>query len=300
MSAAEPASVAGEATSIPGPTLARVTAVLVNYNSGPWLARSVRALKGRGARFPNVIVLDNASDDDSVDGLQDMPGLDLIRMTENLGFGPGVNRAFKGVSTEYMLIINPDCLLVSEALLTLVAELDAHPEAGLASGRIFDMSGNEQRGSRRQLPGPRRVLNEVFRFRLGTGVDLIHLPAPLEAGPVEAVSGACMLLRTEAFEQLGGFDAGFPMHFEDLDLMARLQQAGWRVRLVPTVAISHAGGISSRRRPVKVMLAKHRGLWRYLNKHCRDRWPAWVRPIWWLGIWLHAALMLPIAVWRRR
>jgi len=300
MNVADPAKAANEAITLPGQALARVTAVLVNYNSGPWLARSVRALKGRGARFPEVIVLDNASDDSSVDDLQTMPGLKVIRLQENLGFGPGVNRAFQDVDTDYMLIINPDCLLVAEALVTLVSELDAHPEAGLTSGRIFDMGGNEQRGSRRQLPGPRRVLNEVFRFRPGVGVDLTDLPAPLEAGPVEAVSGACMLVRTEAFEQLGGFDPGFPMHFEDLDLMARLQQADWSVRLVPTVAISHAGGVSSRRRPVKVMLAKHHGLWRYLNKHCRDRWPAWVRPFWWLGIWLHAALMLPVSMWRRR
>jgi len=297
MTAADPATAT---TPLPGASLARVTAILVNYNSGPWLARSVRALKGRGARFPKVIVLDNASDDGSVDDLQAMPGLEVLRLSENLGFGRGVNRAFERVETDYMLIINPDCLLVAEALTTLVSDLDAHPEAGMASGRIFDMSGNEQRGSRRQLPGPRRVLNEVFRFRPGLGVDLIHLPAPLEPGPVEAVSGACMLVRTKAFEQLGGFDPGFPMHFEDLDLMARLQQAGWTVRLVPTVAISHAGGVSSRRRPVQVMLAKHRGLWRYLNKHCRDRWPVWLRPVWWLGIWLHAGLMLPVTMWRRR
>ena len=300
MSAVEPEVAAVDAMPGPGPALARVTAVLINYNSGPWLARSVRALKGRGARFPNVIVLDNASDDGSVDDLQAMPGLEVIRLDQNLGFGPGVNRAFEKVSTEYMLVINPDCLLVPEGLTTLVTELDAHPEAALVSGRIFDMSGNEQRGSRRQLPRPRRVLNEVFRFRLGVGVDLTHLPAPLEPGPVEAVSGACMLLRVEVFRQLGGFDTGFPMHFEDLDLMARLQQAGWSVRLVPSVAVSHAGGVSSRRRPVKVMLSKHRGLWRYLNKHCRDRWPPWVRPLWGLGIWLHAGLMLPVALWQRR
>jgi N-acetylglucosaminyl-diphospho-decaprenol L-rhamnosyltransferase len=279
--------------------LARVTALIVNYNSGPWLARCVRALKGRGARFPEVLVLDNASDDGSVEDLVPMPGLEVILADRNLGFGPGVNRLLERVTSELLLIINPDCLLVPETLARLVAELDAHPEAGLVSGRIFDMSGNEQRGSRRQLPGPRRVLNEVIRLRSGTGIDLVHLPAPAEATEVDAVSGACMLLRTKAFHQLGGFDPGFPMHFEDLDLMARLIKGGWSIRLVPDVAISHAGGISSRRRPVRVMLDKHRGLWRYLNKHCRDRWPAWSRPLWWLGIWLHAVLMTPIVLWRR-
>ncbi len=279
--------------------LSRVTAVVINYNSGPWLARCLRALKGRGAKFPQVVVFDNASDDGSVEELTSMPGLEIIKSEENLGFGRGVNRALDRVSTEFLLIVNPDCLLVPEALINLVAELDEISGAGLVSGRIFDMSGNEQRGSRRQLPGPRRILNEIFRFRPGAGVDLTHLPAPVESVDVEAVSGACMLLRTEAFRSLNGFDPGFPMHFEDLDLMARLAQAGWSVRLVPSVAVSHAGGVSSRQRPVQVMLDKHRGLWRYLNKHCRDRWPAWSRPLWWLGIWAHAAMMVPVALWRR-
>ncbi len=279
--------------------LSRVTAVIINYNSGPWLARCVRALKGRGAKYPQVIVLDNASSDGSVEELTSMPGLEVLKANENLGFGRGVNRAADRVTTEFLLVINPDCLLVPNGLANLVAELDEYPDAALVSGRIFDMSGNEQRGSRRQLPGPRRVLNEVFRFRLGSGVDLTHMPAPIESVDVEAVSGACMLLRADVFRALKGFDPGFPMHFEDLDLMARLNQAGWTVRLVPSVAVSHAGGVSSRQRPVRVMLDKHRGLWRYLNKHCRDRWPVWSRPIWWLGIWTHAVLMIPGALWRR-
>jgi N-acetylglucosaminyl-diphospho-decaprenol L-rhamnosyltransferase len=279
--------------------LCRVTAVVINYNSGPWLARCIRALKGQGAKFPQVIVFDNASDDGSVEELSSMPGLDILKSEKNLGFGRGVNRALDRVSTEFLLIVNPDCLLVPDALITLVAELDEFPEAALVSGRIFDMSGNEQRGSRRQLPGPRRILNEVFRFRLGAGVDLTHMPAPMESMEVEAVSGACMLLRAKVFRSLNGFDPGFPMHFEDLDLMARLAQAGWSVRLVPSVAVSHAGGVSSRQRPVQVMLDKHRGLWRYLNKHCRDRWPAWSRPLWWLGIWIHAVVLVPVALWRR-
>ncbi len=278
--------------------LGQVTAVIVNYNSGPWLARCVRALKGKGARVPRVIVVDNASSDDSLDNLPPMPTTDIVRSLDNLGFGRGVNLVLDRVDTPYLLVINPDCLLVPEGLHALVEEMDSHEQAGMVSGRIYDMGGNEQRGSRRQLPGPRRVLNEVLRFRMGPAIDLTHLPAPSQPVDVEAVSGACMLIRTAAFRHLGGFDTGFPMHFEDLDLMARLLADGWTIRLVPDVAISHAGGVSSRQRPVRVMINKHRGLWRYLNKHCRDRWPPWVRPFWWLGIWLHVLLMLPVVSWR--
>lgn len=292
----------GENTTVadlPSAPLGRVTVVVVNYNSGHWLKRCVRALKGRGRRFPEMIVLDNASSDGSLEELPIMAGLTTLRSEQNLGFARGVNRAAREVKTPYLLVINPDCLLVPEGLARLVQELDDHSDAALVSGRIFDMSGNEQRGSRRQLPGPRRVLNELIPLRSGNGVDLTHLPAPDSATAVEAVSGACMLIRREAFEALGGLDAAYPMHFEDLDFMARLAQAGWQVRLVPDVAISHAGGVSSRHRPVRVMLDKHRGLWRYLNCHCHDRWPLWQRPLWALGIGLHALLMVPLSLWRR-
>ncbi len=286
-------------TDHPAGILGRVTVVVVNYNSGPWLKRCVRALKGRNRRFPDMIVLDNASSDGSMEELPTLPGLTTLRSQENLGFARGVNLAASRVATPYFLVINPDCLLVPEGLVRLIEELDQCPEAGLVSGRIFDMSGNEQRGSRRQLPGPRRVLNELLPLRSGNGVDLTHLPPPDEPSAVEAVSGACMLIRREAFEVLGGFDVAYPMHFEDLDFMARLAAAGWQVRLVPEVAVSHAGGVSSRHRPVRVMLDKHRGLWRYLNRHCRDRWPVWQRPLWALGISLHALVMIPMLLWRR-
>jgi len=281
------------------PGLSRVCVLIVNYNSGRWLGRCIRALKGNGARSPSIRVLDNASLDGSAANLPELPGLELIRSDQNLGFGPGINALARGVEQEFLLILNPDCLIVGKSLERLIAELDAFPRAAMCSGRIFDMSGNEQRGSRRQLPNPRRLRNEVLRFHFGSGVDLTHLPSPEEPCEVEAVSGACMLIRREVFADLGGFDPGFPMHFEDLDLMARLGEAGHRIRLVPDVAISHAGGVSSRHRRLKVEIDKHRGLWRFLSKHCREDWPAWSRPLWALAIAVHLALILPISRWRR-
>lgn len=281
------------------PPLERVTAVIVNFNSGPWLLRCVRALRGDYAETPAVEIVDNDSADDSVDRLPDLPGVRVRRSPRNLGFARGVNTAARAVDTEYLLIINPDCLLVPTALESLVRELDAHPGAAMASGRIFDMGGNEQRGSRRRLPTRRRVLDEV-RGGGRTGVDLTHRPAPDEPCEVEAVSGACMLVRRQAFLEVGGFDKHYPLHFEDLDLMARLRAAGWTIRLLPQVAVSHAGGVSSRSRPVQVMWKKHRGLWRYLNRHPERPWPGWSRALWWLGIHGHAVLMVPVSLWRRR
>ena len=296
--------VAGKVSSlalpVAAPPLSRVTAVIVNYNSGPWLERCIRALRGKRATTPAVEIVDNDSDDDSIARLPELPALRVRRSPRNLGFARGVNTAARAVKTEYLLIINPDCLLVPEALTILIADLDAHPQAGMVSGRIFDMSGNEQRGSRRVLPTRVRVLNEALGRSRDDGVDRTHLPAPNVATEVEAVSGACMLLRRQAFLAVGGFDKHYPMHFEDLDLMARLGEAGWTVRLLPDVAVSHAGGVSSASRPVRVMWNKHRGLWRYLNRHPQLPWPRWSRTLWWLGIHGHGLLMVPVSLWRRR
>ena len=236
--------------------LARVTAIVVNFNSGPWLERCVRALRADDNKPPAIEVIDNGSEDNSLEHLPDLPGMRVRRSPLNLGFARGVNVAARAIETEYLLVINPDCLLVPSALERLVEDMDEHPDAALASGRIFDMAGNEQRGSRRRLPTRRRVLAEVLGGKK-TGVDLTHLPAPDEPQTVEAVSGACMVLRREAFLDVGGFDKHYPLHFEDLDLMARLGEAGWTVRLVPDVSVSHVGGFSSRSRPMQVEWKKH-------------------------------------------
>lgn len=285
-----------------GSPLTRVTAVIVNYNSGRWLARCIENLRGRGGTSPQVIVIDNASDDGSIDVLPALSGITVRRAHRNLGFGRGVNQALRTVRTDYLLIINPDCLLVPAALARLIEELDQHPDVALVSGRVFDMRGVEQRGSRRRLPTRRQVLSEVLPFSRLNGIDLTHEPSPEEPSDVEAVSGACMLVRTAALAQVGGFDPCFHMHFEDLDMMARLREAGWRIRLVPSVFVSHAGGVSSRRRPLAVMWAKHKSLWRYLNKHSGDYegWTWFSRMLWWLLIHTHAVLMTPVCLLARR
>jgi len=282
-----------------GNPLARVTAVVVNYNSGLWLARCVDNLRGHRSKLPEVIVIDNASSDGSVEELPALEGITVRRAHRNLGFGRGVNQALRSVSTDYVLVINPDCLIVPSALVRLVEELDAHPEAAMASGRVFDMSGNEQRGSRRRLPTRDQVLAEVLPFSRRPGIDLTNQPPPENAEEVEAVSGACMLVRMRALDEVGGFDPAYHMHFEDLDLMARLQEAGWRIRLDPSVIVSHAGGVSSRRRALGVMLAKHRSLWRYLNKHCAEGWSPGSRFLWRTAIVLHALMRLPLELFRR-
>jgi len=277
-----------------------VTILIVNYNSGRWLARCVETLCSVSSEMPSVLVWDNASSDGSLSECKPSADLSVNVSHSNIGFAKGINRLAERVDTNYLLILNPDCLLRPDGLVRLIQELDTHPEAAMVSGRVFNLDGSEQRGSRRRLPDPERILRELSGRYPGAGVDLLDQAPPTGPVEVEALSGACMLVRTEVFQALGGFDTRYPMHFEDLDLMARIHESGHTIRLVPDVAISHAGGISSNHRLLVVMRDKHEGLWLYLKTHCQDSWPAWSRPLWWLGIKAHALMLTPILWWQQR
>jgi GT2 family glycosyltransferase len=271
--------------------LARVGVLIVNYNSGPWLARCIAQVLPEGAPEPQIIVVDNGSADASLDRLD--PRVRVDRAGRNLGFAGGINRAAAQSERELLLLLNPDCLITPDALARLVAELDAHPEAGLVSGRVVGEDGREQRASRRRLPKPRRIVGEILPMS-SNGIDMSRTSAPKQSVEVEAVSGACMLVRAAALDAVGGLDEGYPLHFEDLDLFARLAEAGWTLRWVPEVKPVHAGGKSSASRPLGVEIDKHRGLWRYLSRHCREQWPAWQRPMWGLALLGHLMLRLMV------
>ncbi len=275
----------------------RTTVLIVNYNAGGELAEGVGAVLNRVTPV-SLWVIDNASSDDSVELLLARHGddIELIRNAENLGFARACNQGLERCATEYLLILNADCRLPPGAIRAFEQALAARPLAGLASGLVFDAAGREQRGSRRCLPTPRRVAGELLRWP-GAGLDQRHRPAPDEICEVEAVSGACLFFRRSALQAVGGFDEAYEFHFEDLDLMARLGDAGWRILLVPEVRLRHVGGLSSRSRPLWVSRQKHRGLKRYLARHSRLPAPL-LHGIGFLS-WLHFVLTAPW-VWRRR
>ncbi|MEM7054883.1 MAG: glycosyltransferase family 2 protein [Pseudomonadota bacterium] len=277
--------------------LARVGVIIVNYNAGQWLERSVQSLLANQNHGLEILIVDNGSSDSSLDQLEPDQTLRIDRVGQNLGFAGAIERGRKQLGTEFVLVLNTDCMIKAEDLARLAQELHDRPEVGLASGRVVGQDGREQRASRRQLPTPKRIINELLPGGGGNaGVDVTHTPAPTHATTIEAVSGACMLIRRAALDQIDGFDTDYALHFEDVDLFARLQQQGWTVRWCPDVRIVHIGGQSSGCRPVYVLWAKHRGLWRYLNQHCKADWPIWQRPIWAALILAHALAKTPL-VW---
>jgi GT2 family glycosyltransferase len=150
--------------------------------------------------------------------------------------------------------------------------------------------------SYRRDPLLRRALVDLFGGA-GEGVN-IEGGIPDRVVGVEAVSGALMLLPRALFERIGGFDEGYFLHCEDLDLCRRVRDAGQRVLLAGDVRVLHGKGGSSRHRPVFVSRHKHRGMWRWFRKFDPAARKPLVAAAVWLGIWAHFLLQVPGQWWR--
>lgn len=270
----------------------RVSVVTVNYNAGPLLAEGVRQLLQAERDALEIIVVDNASADDSLSQLPNDARLRVIRNADNRGFAAACNQGAALAQGEYLLFLNPDCHMDVAALDRLQDTLARHPEAGMAGPLILNPDGSEQRGCRRHIPDPGRALAHLSglarrhpeRF---PGFNATGHALPDAATPVEAISGACMLLPRPAFDLVGGWDEGYFLHAEDLDLCQRIHDAGLQILFEPKACISHRQGTCSRGRPIWVEWHKHRGMWRFYRKFQAAGRPTLLNGLVLSGIWLH-------------
>jgi GT2 family glycosyltransferase/nucleoside-diphosphate-sugar epimerase len=241
-----------------------VSVIIVSHNSSALLIECVQAVLASTVPV-QVIVSDNDSTDASVEPLEDLvrvePRLQVLRNGKNLGFARGNDVALARARGDYVLFLNPDCLVAPDTVAQLVKALVADAGAGMAGCLIRNPDGSEEPSDRRRLPTPGGLLRQML--------GLERPPRePLPAAPVRvpAISGALMLVRRAALVQVGSFDTGYFMHWEDLDLCRRFGDAGWSILFVPGVAVLHFKGRSSRRRPLRVEWHKHAGLIRYFRR----------------------------------
>lgn len=230
-----------------------VTVICVTYRSGDLAPKALRSALGAcvaaGLRS-ELIVVDNASDDGTADAVAAaVPEVAIIRNTANVGFGSANNQAFEVARGQWWLLLNPDASLEPDAVARLTHAMSADPRLAVAGPSVGGggMGGAESAG---MLPGIRSLAGHfLFINRLlpkRGWVSWRGFQVRPWAGPdhqeVEWVSAAAVLLRPEAVKAVGGFDPSIFLYGEDLDLCARLLDAGWRVRLVPAAHATHAIG----------------------------------------------------------
>ncbi|RLC60970.1 MAG: glycosyltransferase family 2 protein [Chloroflexota bacterium] len=233
--------------------------VIVNWNVRDLLRRCLHSIPNlQSSPSGEVIVVDNASTDGSVEMVRaEFPGVHLIANADNRGFPAANNQGIAVAQGRYVLLLNPDTEVVGDALATMVAFADAHPDVGIVGPQLLNPDGSVQ-SSRRRFPtlataffestwlqgyAPRRLLERYY-----------VLDRPDDAvQDVDWVTGAAVMARREAIEQVGLLDEGFFMYSEELDWCRRFREAGWRVVYLPAAQIVHHVGKSSE----QVVAARH-------------------------------------------
>lgn len=286
-----------------------VATIIVNFNAGELLQQCVSALR-RSTVHTSLTIVDNASSDGSTESLRNLygnqSGIEFLFNPSNLGFAAAVNAIASRVEADYLLILNPDCMLEPTALEHLQTALDNDSDAALAGPAVYDGSGNIQRATARRFPTPwKSLMTASGLWRLGKwfpalhGVEVNVHKLSSGAEVVEAVSGACMLVKRSAFAAVGYMDEAYCMHCEDLDLMYRLAKKGWHCLYVAQASCVHSQGKSSGSRPTWVHYQKHRGMVRFFRKFQAGTTSLPVRMLIYTGIWLRFVILWPLVLIRR-
>jgi len=223
-----------------------LTIVIINWNSLDYLAKCLESIRQqRLGHGTEVVVVDGASFDGAEALVRDkFPEVDFIQSPENIGYGRCCNLGARAARGEFLLILNPDTELKPGAVGAMISALKAQPTIGLVGARLIDPDGTFQSSSTHPLPG---IFNTVFdcAFIRRLAWQLSGRSRRRSPFMVNAVSGACMLLRTSLFKKLGGFNPRFFMYGEDVDLCQRVRATGYKVCHVPMAEVVHHGGVSS-------------------------------------------------------
>ena len=260
-----------------------VSIIIVTYNVREILARCLATIPAATEGLSvEVFVVDNGTGDGTWDSIVSRADVQAIRGSRDLGFGRGNNLAASRAAGRWYLFLNPDTELPPLGVRRLVERADADPALGILGPRLELADGSLDPAACRNFPTPAsaalRLLRWPRRF-LPRGVQPYNVePSARREVMIDAVSGACMLVRAEAFHRVGGFDPQFFTYGEDLDLGQRIRQAGWPTLYVPSVVVRHLKRQSTRQRAVRARLEFYRAKWLYYRKHRQHDGP-WLRAL---------------------
>lgn len=249
---------------------ARLSVVIVNWNTRDLLADCLRSVYDAVENLSfEVFVVDNASTDGSAAMVRER-FLDarLIENAENVGFARANNQAIAQATGEYVLLLNPDTVVLGDAILQLAAFLDQCRDYGVAGAQLLNADGTEQ-DSWGWYPDLRAEIPLLYRLRAhprarSTSVESVGMLTVLD---VPWVSGACLMFRRRIYEEIGGLDEAFWLYTEETDWCYRARRAGHGVALVTSAKVRHLRRAASRQRMVVSMLWYYQSRVRFVAKH---------------------------------
>lgn len=247
------------------PSSPEVSVLVVAYHSAPFIAQCIRGIAEGARETPyEVLLIDNGGGDTEALVAADFPEVRIVPSEGNIGFGAGNNRLAAHARAPRLLLVNPDAIPQPGAIDKLVAFSKAHPQAGAWGGRSYSPDGTLDHANFLALPTVRDfVVSIVDTSPMRRG----GLPAEAtEPGPVEVLNGGFMMVRADAWQELGGFDEGFFLYSEEIDLFQRLHARGYPVLVDPAVSVVHDTGGGQSLSPTRLMYLIT-GRMHYARKH---------------------------------
>lgn len=254
------------------PAAPGIGVVIVSYRCEGLLRDCLASLREHPASRPMAVhVVDNASGDGTAEMVErEFPEIRLTVAEDNLGFSVANNIGIRASSAGQVLVLNPDTRVTAGALDAMCAVLDSEPEVGMCGPRLELPAGGFDHAEKRAFPTPLSALGHfsgVGRRREGGALAAYRAPE-VESGPVDAINGACMLIRRAALDEVGDFDEAYWMYMEDLDLCYRFAEAGWVTWFEPGATVVHVkAGTSGAVRSARLNYAFHRGMYRFYRDH---------------------------------
>ena len=276
--------------------------VIVNWNTRGLLERCLQTVFGSEKMSYQVVVVDNASSDGSAEMVsEEFPEAILIANEHNVGFSLANNQGLRKLgfdlgkhdreSPRYALVLNPDTEMPPDAMAAMVEYMDREDrqDVGAASCKLVLPDGNLDPSCRRSFPTPlvsfyRMLgLSKIFPRSPRFGKYNMTYVDPDREIEVDSITGAFMMVRREAMEQVGLFDEGYWMYGEDLDWSFRIKQAGWKIMYTPEVTVLHVKRAASRQNP-EARVAFYHAMLKFYRDHYRKTTPLWLHVLVMMGL----------------
>lgn len=250
-----------------------IQVVVVSFNTRDLTLRSIRSVLESSVEVSEITVVDNASVDGSAAAVSRLGGpVRAVLLSENIGFGAANNRAVSGGGAEFIALVNSDAFVDAGCLERLREYLLRHPKVGVVGPELRNADGSKQESCYR-FPSPLRSwleclgflwLERVFKTACFGGETE---GSPSFSGCVDWLSGACLMIRRQAWMRAGGFDEGFFLYSEETDLQKRIGEAGWEAHFVSSTFATHFGGASGQGCSKRTREYFFSGVDRYFVKH---------------------------------
>jgi len=249
--------------------------VIVNYQTFGLTKNTIESVLKYSYPFNlEILVVDNASADDSLSKLQDYfkDKVTFIASKQNDGFAAGNNQALRIAKGKYLLLLNSDTVVWENTLEKIYGYMEAHTDVGACGCRVLLENGELDKACKRSFPNVKNSFFRLFHIPTSSADDnynLDNLPDD-EIYEIDCLTGAFMFIRSEALNQVGFLDETFFMYGEDIDLCYRIKHGGWKIVYYGESKITHLKGASSKKQKSKLIYEFYRAMYIYYKKHHAD------------------------------